>query len=797
MNDVSSVISLLNPQTLRTRFFAAPAEAPRDRRPTDVITLVVTSVLLVVFAARVGSKPAGLEAGLNQLFSVLPSFLEPIWNILYQGLFVWAVFLLVMAAIRRHFGLLRDAAVTIAFVIGLALLIGRVAAESWPDVFDALFSTDGRLDYPPAGLALWLAIASLASSHISRPYRYLSRWISILGVLASLALGLTDVGSAIGAVSLGYGAAAIVHLIFGSPGGLPSLHDIELALAGVGIDAEALDVSRASGVVRVRARDRAGQDLDVKVYGRDAWDGQLIVSLWRFAWYRDGGPTLTLTRLQQVEHEAFVTLLAERRGAPVHPAIAAGEDSLGDALLVIERHGRPVSDDGVQLTDADCTAAWATLEALHAAGIAHGAIDADRVFVDGDVVLLADLASSEVTPSREAFLLDRSQLLVTLTAEVGVERAVASAKAALGDDGLADVSSFIQPAALSYGLRRRLSATGVDVDDVRTAAVTATGGEKRDLWRLRRLTWGRVLVAVLLFVAFSSLISSLTDIGFDTIWAALQDASIPLVITAFVFGFSPRVTNAISLGATSPTKLPLGRLTMLQIAMTFTNLAVPSTAGRVAVSVRFFQRSGVDPTTAIAMGAADGFAGFLAQVILVVSSLLFAAGSMNLQIDDEFEWGPIAKIIILLAIAVVIAIVVVAVVPSLRQRVVDIFHRLRDFIIPLVKSPKRLLTMLLANLGSEVLFALTMFIVMLAYRQTPSFIDLIMVNVFVSMFAGLMPVPGGIGVAEAALTAGFIAIGIPEELAFAIAITYRMVTFYVPPVVGVFAFRWLQRQRFL
>ena len=121
---------------------------------------------------------------------------------------------------------------------------------------------------------------------------------------------------------------------------------MQAALAGIGVQAEPLEVTRRTGVVRVLARDATGAELDVKIYGRDAWDGQLLVSLWRFIWYRDGGPTLALTRLQQVEHEAFLTLLAERRGAAVNPVVAAGADSIGDALLVTRRVGRPLAEIG-------------------------------------------------------------------------------------------------------------------------------------------------------------------------------------------------------------------------------------------------------------------------------------------------------------------------------------------------------------------------------------------------------------------------------------------------------------------
>jgi len=50
--------------------------------------------------------------------------------------------------------------------------------------------------------------------------------------------------------------------------------------------------------------------LRVKVYGRDARDTQLFARLWRVLWSRDAQSRLSFTRLQQVEHEALMLLLA-------------------------------------------------------------------------------------------------------------------------------------------------------------------------------------------------------------------------------------------------------------------------------------------------------------------------------------------------------------------------------------------------------------------------------------------------------------------------------------------------------
>ncbi len=60
-----------------------------------------------------------------------------------------------------------------------------------------------------------------------------------------------------------------------------------------------------------------------------------------------------------------------------------------------------------------------------------------------------------------------------------------------------------------------------------------------------------------------------------------------------------------------------------------------------------------------------------------------------------------------------------------------------------------------------------------------------------------MPVPGGVGVAEAGYTAGLIAIGIPEAAATSTALLFRLVTFYLPPAWGSLAMRWMKANRYL
>ncbi len=782
---------------LAGRFFAVPPDAPRDRRPTDITMLVLTTAVLTIYAFRAGSPMGPLERAVSDLLANLPGLLEPLWRIAHDVLVLWGLFLLGLAMVRRQWRLVGSMATAAVAVTVVSLVVGRLANGTWPPFLDHLFTIGRGVEYPAIGLAMWVALASVASAYLSRPYRFLGRWIVGVGGFAVFVLGVAEPGATLGAMALGSAVAAAVHLTFGSPAGLPKLSAVQKVLASMGFAATPSTVSRQNGVVRVRAVGDDGSDLDVKIYGRDAWDGQLLVTLWRFFWYRQGGRALALTRVQQVEHEAFLTLLAERRGVPTYSVLAAGTNVIGDAVLVVERRGRLLSEVTEPVADHQVSAMWSALRGLHDAGLSHGAIDAERVFIDGDAVGFADLSSGEVMAAVDDPLIDRAQMLVTTAVLVGAERAVAAATRSLSTAELADVSSYVQPAALSTSLRRAADAIDLDIDELRSAVVAAAGEDQRDLIRLRRVTIGGLFTAAILFIAGWVLISGLTHIGLDTIGQAISDASIPILIAAFVVSSVGRFSNAVALSGISPTPVPLGRLTALQFAMTFVSLAMPSTAGRVAVNIRFFQRNGVEPTTAVAMGALDGFTGFLSQVFLMSTILLFGIGSLNLDLADRFSFETIQTLLIWLGVILVVGVVVIFAVGPIRRWLFTTFGKVKAFVIPLLRSPKRLFTAFGANMMSELIGALTLYTVLLAFGQNVRYLDVVLVSITVALFAGLMPVPGGIGVSEAALTAGFIAIGVPESVAFAAALTCRMITFYTPPIIGVFAFRWLQKQRFL
>jgi uncharacterized protein (TIRG00374 family) len=114
-----------------------------------------------------------------------------------------------------------------------------------------------------------------------------------------------------------------------------------------------------------------------------------------------------------------------------------------------------------------------------------------------------------------------------------------------------------------------------------------------------------------------------------------------------------------------------------------------------------------------------------------------------------------------------------------------------------IRSPRRFGMLLGGNLLTEVLFALALGAFARAFGFPIGLGELLLINLTVALLSGLIPVPGGIGVTEAGLTYGLVSFGMPEETAFAAVIMHRLAAFYLPPIWGFFAFRWLERNNHL
>ena len=100
--------------------------------------------------------------------------------------------------------------------------------------------------------------------------------------------------------------------------------------------------------------------------------------------------------------------------------------------------------------------------------------------------------------------------------------------------------------------------------------------------------------------------------------------------------------------------------------------------------------------------------------------------------------------------------------------------------------------MLGANLASRLILALVLWFILQAIETPLPLVVCLVVTVATNLLSGLVPIPGGIGVAEAAMTAFLGLAGLDSDTAFAAAVVFRVATFYVPAGEGYFATKWMQ-----
>jgi uncharacterized protein (TIRG00374 family) len=781
------------------KVFAAPPGQPRARRATDVVLLV--PALLGLALAIAAYPPSSFERSLERFLRSIPAWLDPVWGFLSDGLWLWAVLLVGIALLSRRLVVVGEALAAVVLAGLLGIVAARVTVGEWPDLWAAIVGTSSAPRFPNVRVAEATGVIVAVSPHLVRPLRRFGRWVVLLGMVgAAIVGGGTPIGT-VAAVLIGIAAAAAVNLALGTSAGRPGLGDVRAGLAQLGVRVGELEAAQrqVAGVFHVGGVDDQGRPLLVKVYGRDASDTQLVAKLWRSVWYRADGPAIGLGRLQSAEHEAFVTLLARNAGVPTREVVTAGTTIDDDALLVLRGEAESIGSlEANRLGDDVLRGAWRALGLLDELKVAHQHIDPESLVLVSGEVGFVDFGAATVAPDLHQLQTDRAQLLMTTAALAGDERALRAATDALGPEDVVALLPYLQSAAFSPSLRRALKDGEIDVDAFRERAAAAVGVEPPDLVRLRRVTWRSAVQIALLVLASYAIFSAAGGVDWDQFWTTVRDASWAWILLAFLVAQLPRVTQAVSTLGSVAAPLPFGPVYAMQLATGYMNVALPSNLARMAVNIRFFQRQGLSPPTAVAAGAIDSFASTVIQAVLLAILLLFSESSLAIELP--FPSGGERTLLWIVVGLVLLSALVLVVVRRIRQAIVGQVRRWWPDVrtaLAALRASNKLALLVFGSLATEILFAtaLGLFARSLGYDITLA--ELLVINISVALVGSLVPIPGNIGVAEFGLAIGLTAAGMTEEAALAAVLMYRIATFYLPPLWGFVAMQWLQRNRYL
>ena len=394
---------------------------------------------------------------------------------------------------------------------------------------------------------------------------------------------------------------------------------------------------------------------------------------------------------------------------------------------------------------------------------------------------------------------------------VGPRRAASAALAALGNDAVPQVLPLLQPAAVERPTRHAIGDQDWDLEDLRKACADAAGVELPKLAQLRRVSLRSLGVVLLVGLVAYAIISALANVGLANLINEFKAADLTWLAVALALSPVVPMPKAFATLGASFRPLRYGPVLMLDYAIQFVALALPSSAARLALDIRFFGRNGIDAGGAVSISAITSVCGFVVQILLIVVISLSELASLDRATTTSSTGATSSSdgypLLALTAALVVAGVIITLAVPKYRTAVRLAIPRYRAMLssqtssaataLRVLRSPSRVGMIFAGKLGAQLLQAIILGLCLRAFGYHATMAELILVNSIADLLAGFMPVPGGMGVAEAAYTAGLVALGVPSAAAMSTAIAFRIVTYYLPPIWGAIAMRWLRQHAYL
>lgn len=764
-------------------------EEPAERRPADAVRVVVGGI--GVAAAGVSAQAqSSLDTNLLRTVNHLPNGLDGAASALYALGSIWAVIVLGAALLvgRRWPIALR---ITLAGVAawGIAQLLNDLLGTHALNGLDITVRTGGGPAFPSSSTAVFTALVITITPYLVRPLRRACIVLVGLVAFAAMYLGTAFPSDVLGGLLLGVLVAGAVLFALGAPGGRPSPDDVREALDEFGFEVadivDAPDQTPRSTVMHVGLT--SGDQLQVSAFGRDQRDGQLATKLWHWVMYREPGLPVFGSRLQQVEHVAYTLLLADRAGVDGPRVVKTGIAGPDAAMLVTSApEGRPldtVAPDDV--TDALLAAVWKQVRLLHEAGISHGNLDPHRIRVrDDGTVTLSDFKAADASAPSYWRDRDSAAVLVETALLVGNDRAVHAAVGALGRDRAAALIPAVQPATLPAGTTHRTKHLGKTLKTLRSDLAAATGAEDVAPLQVHRLSLANIGMLVGVLIALAIAIPGFTNIDFASVKSQFSNATWGWVVAAALLYPFILVSWATALMGCVNTDLPFIPTVLTQLAATFLNLVTPNGIGGTALQLDYLHHEDVPIASAASAMVLSAGAGAAIPFIMLIA----AASLTSTKLDFGNSGGASLGVIALVAAAVGVALLV----PKVRGKVIPAIRRAATDVWAVVRNPRKGLQLVGGTVTGNLIYPAVLGLCLMAFGQSLGFAELVVVQLGAGMLGQVAPVPGGIGVQEAALTAGLTGFGIASAPALATVLVFRTVTFVFPPIFGFFTLRWLR-----
>jgi glycosyltransferase 2 family protein len=769
---------------LRARPGVREDTASRVRRPADLLFAVLSLAIVAVVLGSIRALPLGsteLADDVSTWLRHIPRWLSFAAEVVSGvGCFALVAVALVMLA-RSQWRDARNAAA--AGLTGAAAAVAATAV--WRAENGAIERAVLHGSNPSIFVVDTAFTAFVVGTDLTRRSHW-SRWL--LSALAALLLsGLAvDALTPFAAVIVffgGLGTGWLVRWLLGAASVLPGPAELVAWLRSQGAAVRELAQDRRA---RLEGTLNDGTPIQVRLYGRDTQGSGLVRRLWALTRLRPAAAGhIAISSRAQLEQLALACTLARQASVPC-PSVLLLRQMPGETLVLLMSVPSGTQLDGT-VTVAEATSLFASLRALHNAGIAHRDLRAENLFGSGQSAGFRSLDASVPAASELTRRLDLAQALATLAPAAGPRGAIKALRDGYGTFDERALAAVLQPAALAPWGWRAMRASQACLNEVRGELLGS--GSAVPTARLERFRWRTVVSVVALTFAAYLLIGQVS--GAD-ILGALSHANPAWFAAAVLASAVTYLAAAGNLAAFVPKRLSIARGFGVQLSTAFVGVAMPPTVGHVAVNARYLHREDVDEGSIAAAVTLSQLVNVVTTVLLLIIFALLTGSGLS-----RFKIAPGTNVLIGLA-AIIAVIIILAAVPQTRSRLAGIvWPHLRNVgprLVDAVSHPLRLAISTGASLLLTAAYLVAFIAALRAVGAHPPILPAAIVYLAGNAVGSAAPTPGGIGGVEAVLAAGLTAIGIPAHDALPAVLLFRVATFWLPIPAGWVAYLLLRRR---
>jgi glycosyltransferase 2 family protein len=787
------------PATMAASLVIEDEVESRIRLPTDMLRCVTAGIeiALLVAIAFFGKATAiavedDIVAASNHVGHALIGTLH---SLAFAALLVLPVVLAIRLAISREFRRLAEAVVIGLIAAGITAACNAILSLAvLAALHHALAHAGNALDESLAGLAAYLTVIGMTGHPrwrtwfgLAITFYFVTSLVEKHATILSLLITLL-IGSAVG--------SGLRYLI-GTNTERPTAAEIAAALSEAAVPLVEIRRLPHTGTEnrRYAARSRDGSRLDVTVFDRDQQGADAFYRIYRrLRLTSQVSRSAPLTVSRAVERRALMTYAVEDAGVST-PRLEAAVRVAPEAAAIATYHldGTTLAQLPGPPSDEQLSRVWDAVLELHRRRVTHRSLTAQHILLPGDgsaQVTLLEPGDGDIAASDLQIRLDLAQLTVTMALVVGPERSAALARRKLGSAAVASLVPLLQPVVLHRTTRAALRRNKDVLPALRKQFVGSSPDAEVPPEQLERIRPRGVITLVAAVFAAYILIGEFSRHPF---FPVLEQANWRWVLVAVALSAITYFAAAFSLTGFVLEKLRFVTTVLVQLAGNFVTLVTPAAVGGVALNIRYLNKAKVAPADAASsVGVSQVFA-FVLHMLLLVIFVVLTGGSPSKSIGRPPSWSYPALVAVgALALAV---LALPAGRRLVRSRVAPALGQVIPRLLDIAQRPAKLAEGVGGALTLTLSYIVCLYVCVLAVGQHAQFFAVGVVFLTGSAIASVVPTPGGIGVAEAALASLLGAVEhVPTPKALTAVLLFRLITFYVPAGLGWFTLNYLQRR---